>query len=287
MESQAKTAPPKDADRDTLEGAEPMPFWRKLTEALLIWATTPLSELGVLSKLVFESFYWGIRPPYRYRLFFAAAEFVGVGSIFIVALTGLFTGMVLGLQLVDGFREFGAENQTGAVVGLGMSREIGPVFSALMVSSRAGSAITTELGSMRVTSQIDALETMAVSPVQYLVVPRLLAGVSMVPLLTMLFNIVGMCGAWFVAVRLMGIDQGIFLDRMAWLVDWEDVLHGLTKSTVFGFTVCLVACRHGFFASGGAAGVGRATNRSVVHNAIAILALDYFITSILIGQGLF
>lgn len=281
-----KTAPPTDTDRSGRE-PEGRSALAEAAEALATWLLTPLAELGMLFRMSGEALFWGVRPPYRFRLFLRAMDFVGVGSIFIVGLTGLFTGMVLGLQLVDGFREFGAENQTGAVVGLGMAREIGPVFSALMVSSRAGSAMTTELGSMRVTSQIDALTTMAVNPVQYLVVPRLFAGMTMVPLLTMLFNIIGMCGAYVVSVHLMGIDPGIFLDRMSWLVDWEDVFHGLIKATVFGVTICLIACRQGFYASGGAAGVGRATNRSVVHSAIAILALDYLITSVLLGQGLF
>jgi phospholipid/cholesterol/gamma-HCH transport system permease protein len=214
-------------------------------------------------------------------------EFIGVGSIFIVSLTGLFIGMVLGLQMVDGFREFGAENQTGAVVGLALSREIGPVFAALMVSSRAGSAITTELGSMRVSSQIDALTSMAVNPVQYLIVPRIVAGLVMVPVLTMLFLLIGMFGCYLVCIGLLGLDPGIFLDRAQWLVDWHDVGQGQIKAAVFGFTVVLVACRQGFFASGGAAGVGQATNRSVVHNAVAILALDYMLTSLIIGQGFF
>jgi phospholipid/cholesterol/gamma-HCH transport system permease protein len=193
--------------------------------------------------------------------------------------------MVFGIQLVDGVRQFGAENQVGAVVGLALTRELAPVFSAIMVSSRAGSAMTTELGSMRVTNQIDALTTMAVNPVQYLVVPRLIAGALMVPLLTMLFNLVGIFGAWFICVKVLGLDSGIFVDKVRWYVDTEDLTQGLVKATVFGFTVALIACRQGFFASGGAAGVGRATNRSVVHSAVAILILDYVVTSIITGQG--
>ncbi|MEZ4288195.1 MAG: ABC transporter permease [Polyangiales bacterium] len=194
---------------------------------------------------------------------------------------------MLALQLVDGFRDFGAENQTGAVVGLALSREIAPVFAALMVTSRAGSAITTELGSMRVTNQIDALTTMAVNPVQFLVVPRVIAGVVMLPVLTMLFNIVGMFGAWIVGVKMLGIDHGIFLGQMRWLVDWKDVWQGLIKAAVFGVTICLIACRQGFYAGGGAQGVGRATNRAVVHSAIAVLLLDYVVTSLVLGEGMF
>jgi phospholipid/cholesterol/gamma-HCH transport system permease protein len=245
----------------------------------------PFAEIGALSRLLAESVFWGIRPPYRVRLFVGAMEFVGIGSIFIVSLTALFVGAVLALQLVDGFRDFGAENQTGAVIGLALAREVGPVFAALMVTSRAGSAMTTELGSMRVTNQIDALVTMAVNPVQYLVVPRVVAGFVMVPVLTMLFNVVGVFGAFSVAVFLMGLDPGVFMDRLQWLVDWDDVSQGLTKAMVFGVAVTLIACRQGFYAKGGAAGVGRATNRAVVHSAIAILMLDYLVTSMILGEG--
>ena len=156
-----------------------------------------------------------------------------------------------------------------------------------MVSSRAGSAMTTELGSMRVTSQIDAMTTMAVNPVQYLVVPRIFAGVAMVPFLTVLFNVIAMTGSYLVAVNLLGLDGGIYLERFKWLVDWEDIRQGLIKAAVFGGTVSLIACRQGFFASGGASGVGQATNRCVVHCAVAILALDYVMTELILGQGLF
>jgi phospholipid/cholesterol/gamma-HCH transport system permease protein len=156
-----------------------------------------------------------------------------------------------------------------------------------MVTSRAGSAMTTELGSMRVTNQIDALVTMAVNPVQYLVVPRLVAGFVMVPVLTMLFNVVGVMGAFFVAVTLLGLDPGVFMDRLQWLVDWDDLSQGLIKAMVFGVAVTLIACRQGFYAKGGAAGVGRATNRAVVQSAIAILMLDYLVTSLVLGEGFF
>jgi len=254
-----------------------------LIKALL----SPFVEISALFKLLWESVFWGIRPPYRGWLFVEAMEFIGIGSIFLVSLTAVFVGGVLALQLVDGFRDFGAENQTGAVIGLALAREVGPVFAALMVTSRAGSAMTTELGSMRVTNQIDALITMAVNPVQYLVVPRLVAGFVMVPVLTMLFNVVGVLGAFFVAVALLGLDPGVFMDRLKWLVDWDDLSQGLIKAMVFGVAVTLIACRQGFYAQGGAAGVGRATNRAVVQSAIAILMLDYLVTSLVIGQGFF
>lgn len=245
----------------------------------------PFEEIGALARLLWESMIWAVRPPFRARLFIEAMEFIGVGSIFIIALTAFFVGGVLSLQLVDGFRDFGAENQTGAVIGLALSREIGPVFAALMVTARAGSAMTTELGSMRVTNQIDALTTMAVNPVHYLVVPRLAAGVVMVPILTTLFFLVGMFGAYTVAVELLALDPGIFMERMRWFVDWKDMQQGLIKAAVFGLTLCLIACRQGLYAEGGAAGVGRATNRAVVYSAVAILLLDYLVTGVILGEG--
>ncbi len=262
-------------------------MWRTLWEGARKLLAAPFEEIGVLARLLGQSLLWAVRPPFRGRLFVESMEFIGVGSVFIIALTSLFVGGVLSLQLVDGFRDFGAENQTGAVIGLALSREIGPVFAALMVTSRAGSAMTTELGSMKVTSQIDALVTMAVNPIQYLVVPRLAAGIVMVPILTMLFNIVGVIGAYLVAVHFLSLDPGIFLDRLRWFVDWDDMRQGLVKASVFGLTLCLIACRQGLYAEGGAAGVGRATNRSVVHSAVAILLLDYLVTGVILGEGIF
>lgn len=243
-------------------------------------------EVGSLALLLGQAIFWGARPPYRVRLWIDALDFVGVGSIFIVGLTGLFVGMVFGLQLVDGFRQLGAENQVGTVIGLALTRELAPVFSALMVSSRAGSAMTTELGSMRVTDQIDALSTMAVNPVQYLVVPKLIAGFIALPALTMLFNVIGIAGAWLVCVQMLGLDPGVFFDKVFWFVDGRDLFQGVVKAGVFGLAIALIACRHGFYASGGAAGVGRATNRAVVQSAVSILLLDYVITGIVTGQGL-
>ncbi len=195
----------KDVDDEPEEERGPGRLER-IADALIAVPLGLLAEIGTLTTLLGQALFWGVRPPYRLRLLIEALDFVGVGSIFIVGLTGTFVGMVFGIQLVDGFRQFGAENQAGAVVGLALTRELAPVFSALMVSSRAGSAMTTELGSMRVTDQIDALSTMAVNPVQYLVVPRLLAGLIMVPILTMLFNLVGIAGAYLVAVKFMGLD---------------------------------------------------------------------------------
>lgn len=250
---------------------------------LALWSfpKAALLEIGTVASLAFSTLVWAVRPPYRGRLFIAAMEFVGVQSIFIVGLTGTFTGMVFGLQLVYSLRQFGAENTVGGVVALALSRELAPVFTGLMVTSRAGSAMATELGTMRVTDQIDALSTMAVNPVQYLVVPRFIAGIVTVPALCMLFNVVGMFGAYVVAVHMLSLDPGVFVARMSWQADGSDIMQGLVKSAVFGATISLVACRHGFYASGGAAGVGQATTKAVVQSSVCILVLNYFITSLM------
>jgi phospholipid/cholesterol/gamma-HCH transport system permease protein len=283
-ETDQRTAPPVDAQLGGAAEEETAPLHVRIGRALLLLLLRPFAEVGTFGRMLSEAVVWGVRPPYRWRQMVRSMAFIGVGSVFIVGLTGVFVGMVLGLQLADGFRQFQAENQTGGVVGLGLSREMAPVFAALMVSARAGSAMTTEIGSMRVTSQIDALVTMAVNPVQYLVVPRLVAGTLMLPLLTVLFTVTGMIGAYLVCIEILGLDPGVFMDRVRWFVDWPDVRQGLIKAAVFGFTVCLIACRQGFYAQGGAAGVGRATTRAVVQSAVAIVALDYVLTSLIMGQ---
>jgi phospholipid/cholesterol/gamma-HCH transport system permease protein len=256
--------------------------WERIADLVLALPLAFLAEVGVMAQLAYETARWGIKPPYRGRQFIDSMEFIGVQSLFIVSLTGLFVGAVFALQLVIALRQFGAESQAGPVVSLALSREIAPVFAALMVSSRAGSAIATELGSMRVSNQIDALTTMSVSPVQYLIVPRVVAGFLMVPILCLLFDMIGFGGAYIVGVGLYELDSGVFIERAKWLVDAWDVQQGLIKSAVFGVAVTLIACRQGYYAAGGAAGVGLATNRAVVQSAIWVLILDYFLTSMLI-----
>lgn len=240
-----------------------------------------LEELGQLALLAWSSLLWLLRPPYRFGLVLASMEFIGFQSIFIIGLTGWFSGAVLCLQSVYGFRQFGAEGMVGGVVALSLTRELSPVFAALMLTSRAGSAIATELGTMRVTDQIDALSTMAVNPVQYLVVPRVVAGILMMPVLCMLFTGTGLLGAYMVGVGSLGIDPGVFMDRLRWYVDASDVFDGLVKATVFGYVVTLIACRQGFYAKGGAAGVGVAVTRAVVTGSVTVLVLDYILTSLL------
>lgn len=243
--------------------------------------TNALDGIGRCLMLTFQSVLWTFRPPYRLSQLLLAADFIGVESVFIVSLTGVFSGMVLALQMTYSLRQYGAEGVVGAVVAVSLAREISPVFSALMVTARAGSAMAAELGNMRVTEQIDALTTMAVSPVQYLLSPRLLAALLMVPLLCILYSCVGMAGAWLVAVNWLGVDPGMFLANIEKGLVPRDFYMGLVKSATFGFLVCAISCNQGFNASGGAKGVGEATTRAVVQSAVAILVANYVITSLM------
>lgn len=236
-----------------------------------------VSEIGGMSQTIASVAKWAFRPPYRMQNFFGQLDFVGVGSIFIVTLTGMFTGMVFAHQTSRAFEMFDAESLVGPTVALTITRELGPVFTALMVTMRAGSAMCTELGTMRVTEQVDALETMAVNPVHYLLVPRVLSGLIMVPALVMLFNTAGMFGAYTVSVFVKGISAGTFLARTQQWLDPEDIAEGLIKGAVFGLAVTAIACFKGFHASGGAKGVGAATTQAMVQSALAIFILDYFV----------
>ncbi len=242
-----------------------------------------ISDLGGLATLGFQVARWSVRRPFRPQNFFAQLDFVGVGSIFIVVLTGLFTGMVFAQQSSRAFEMFDAESLVGPTVALTITRELAAVFSALMVTMRAGSAMCTELGTMRVTEQVDALETMAVNPVQYLLVPRVLAGLTMVPVLTMLFNTAGISGAYFVAVTVKGISAGTFLARTRQWLEPADIFEGLIKGALFGLTVALICCYKGFNASGGAKGVGQATTEAMVASALSIFILDFIVGVVLHG----
>ncbi|MFZ5890953.1 MAG: MlaE family ABC transporter permease [Myxococcota bacterium] len=238
-----------------------------------------LEQIGATLDLTARSVTWLFRPPYRFSLFIQAMDFVGVQSIFIVSLTGVFSGMVLALQTTHSLRQFGAEGIVGSLVAISLTREISPVFAALMVTARAGSAMAAELGNMRVTEQIDALVTMGVSPAQYLLTPRLLAATLMLPLLCVLYTCVGMLGAYVVAVQWLGVDPGVFVNNIEKYLVPKDFWMGEIKAFVFGFLVSAISCAQGFNASGGAKGVGEATTRAVVQSAVAILVANYVLTS--------
>ena len=186
------------------------------------------------------------------------------------------------LQLVSALRQFGGDQFVGATLGIALTRELAPVFTSIVIAARAGAGMATELGSMRITEQIDALATMAVNPVQYLVTPRVVAGTLMVPLLSLLFVTMAMAGGYGVAVWLEHVDPGVFVENARWLVETKDLVQGLVKATVFGCALTVISCAQGFNASGGAKGVGIGTTRAVVGSFVTILVLDYFLTDIIL-----
>ncbi len=243
-------------------------------------------NIGGTITLTFQSVVWLFRPPFRISQMFAAMDFLGVQSIFIVGLTGIFSGMVVALQTTYALRNFSAEGRVGGIVAVSLAREVAPVFSGIMLTARAGSAMAAELGNMRVTEQIDAIATMGVSPVQYLLSPRLLASTLMVPLLYVLYLSVGMGGAYLVAVIWLGGDPGVFMQSIKDFAAPKDLQMGVIKAAVFGFIVSAISCRHGFFASGGARGVGLATTRAVVESCVTILIANYLLTQALLGNEL-
>jgi phospholipid/cholesterol/gamma-HCH transport system permease protein len=241
-----------------------------------------LDVLGSHVILGVRALSWIPRRPYRPINYLEAAEYIGFGSLPIILLVGFFTGAVMSLQSVYAFRSFGLESLAGGVTGKALSTELAPVLAALMLSGRAGAGIATELGTMRISEQIDALESMAVNPIQFLILPRLIAGVFMAPILTLIFFIVGMGGAYIVAVFNEGVDHGQFVSNTKDILDFVDVVQGLLKSCVFGFVVVLIGCYQGFFASGGGRGVGMGTTRAVVIGSVTILILDYMLSNILL-----
>ncbi len=232
-----------------------------------------------------ETLAWMVRPPFRLELILFQMAAIGVGSVFIVSTTGFFTGMVLALQTNYAMRQLGAEGYVGGSVAVALVRELGPVLTALFVVGRSGSAIATELGTMRVTEQIDAMETMAVNPVQYLVVPRVIAAVAMLPLLTILFNTIGYAGGYLMGIYVAEIPAGPFIEHTRTLVEVRDVLHGLFKSLIFGYVVALITCWRGYAATGGSRGVGEGTTRAVVMSSVAILVVDVAFVIVTVGSG--
>ena len=260
------------------EAPQKQPLLRALLKPALEW----LDGLGRLLMLTGQTVTWALRPPYRPGQVLHAMEFIGVQSIFIVALTGTFSGMVVTLQTAYALRAFSAEGRVGGIVAVSLLRELAPVFTAIMVTARAGSAMAAELGNMRVTEQIDAITTMGVSPVQYLLSPRLVSSMVMLPLLCALYASVGLAGSYVVAVLWLGGDLGTWMQSIRDLAVPKDLTMGLVKSVCFGFILCSISCRHGYYARGGARGVGVATTRAVVDSCVAILVANYLITQAMI-----
>ncbi len=241
-----------------------------------------LSEMGKMFRFLFSAILWFFHPPAQVHLIIQHMKSIGVDSLMVVLLSGLFTGMVLGLQGYYSLSKFQAETWLGSVVALGLIRELGPVLSGFMVTGRTGSAMAAELGTMRVTEQIDALYSMAINPIKYLVSPRIIAGLIAMPLLTALFNVVGIFGAYMIGVGLLDVSSGSYISGMEKSVVFQDVFSGFLKSISNGLIITWTCCYKGFNAPPMATGVSRATTESVVLSFVLILVWDYFLTSILL-----
>jgi phospholipid/cholesterol/gamma-HCH transport system permease protein len=253
---------------------------KALGEHALLPVKAVFGYFGDHAIMLGQAMAWLFRPPFRLRLFLEQMEFVGVGSLIIVLLVGFFSGAVAAQQTISALRIFNQERFVGATVGLSLAQELAPVFTALMITARAGSGMATELGSMRVTEQIDALTTFAVNPVQYLITPRIIATIIMMPIMTMVFNIIGLFGAYLYSIVLENIDLGQFIEQYRYWTDPKDYVIGGTKAAVFGVCLSVAACYQGFNVRGGAKEVGLATTRAVVAGSVSVLISDYFLIDI-------
>ena len=225
---------------------------------------------------------WFFRPPFRFDQILKQLHFIGFKSTFVVVLTALFTGMVLALQGYYSLRKFGSEGLLGSAVALSMIRELGPVLAALMVTARSGSAMTAEIGIMRITEQIDAMETMAINSLQYLISPKIMAALVAVPLLVAIFDVVGIYGGYLVGVKLLSVSGGSYWSSIESAVEWRDVYGGILKSVSFGLIISWICCYKGYYTKMSAEGLGKATTEAVVLSSVLILVWDYFLTSVLL-----
>lgn len=240
-----------------------------------------LGDAGRMSAFLATTLSRVPRRPFRPMLVLAQVEFVGARSTGVVALSAIFTGLVLALQGYNVLVRFGSANLVGSLVALSLTRELAPVLAALMVTARAGSSMAATIGNMAVTEQIDALKSLAVDPVHYLAVPRLLGTVIVMPLLTAMFSVAGIAAAYVFGVSVLGLDGLAFMSNVRSSVEWPDVSIGLWKSLIFGALIAWIATFRGFATQGGALGVGRSTSRTVVESAVLILCGDYVVTALL------
>lgn len=240
-----------------------------------------LMEVGLIVLFFTDSARLLFTKPHRYNEMIRHMEFVGNQSIAIISLTGLFTGLALSLQIYLGFKMFNAVNMVGPVVALGITRELGPVLTGLIVSARAGGAMAARLGTMRVNEQMDALDVMGVNTKQYLIAPRIFAAVVCMPLLTAVFDFVAMLGSYLLCVKLVQIDEAVFWQKIRDTVEVRYLNEGLFKAALFGLVFSIVCTYRGYNTTGGAKGVGDATNQGVVQSMVMIIILDYFLGNLI------
>lgn len=254
---------------------------RRLFEGVGRGVLAPIEDLGRAVQILFVGLTNVFRPPFRFHLILVQIEFIGIKSLPIILLASVFTGAVFTYESFEAFAYFGAQGMVGGTVGVAITRELAPTLTGLLVAGRAGSAMAAELGSMRVSEQIDALDAMAVDPINYLIKPRLVAAIVSVPLLTVVFDVFGILGSYAVAIYVLHLSEPEYVVRMRDWVDWDDVWSGITKAIAFGVIVGTVACYKGYYTEGGAAGVGQATTSSVVVASVVILVSNFFIALLL------
>jgi phospholipid/cholesterol/gamma-HCH transport system permease protein len=240
-----------------------------------------INEAGSIVIFFRESIVLLFTSPSRFGEVIKHMEFIGNQSVAIISLTGLFTGLALSLQLYLGFKMFNAVNLVGATVALGISRELGPVLTGLIVAARAGGAMAARLGTMRVNEQIDALDVMGVNTKQYLIAPRIIAAVICMPMLTAVFDFVAMVGSYFLCVNVVQLDPAIFMQKIADIVAVRHIMEGLFKAIFFGLVFAVLCTYRGFNTTGGAKGVGDATNQGVVQSMVMIIVIDYFLANLI------
>ncbi|MBC7754695.1 MAG: ABC transporter permease [Moraxellaceae bacterium] len=240
-----------------------------------------ISSIGEIVMFGYQSMALTFATPYRYTEIMRHMEFVGNQSVGIITLTSIFTGLALSFQVYLGFKLVNAVNLVGPTVALGITRELGPVLTGLIVSARAGGAMAARLGTMRVNEQMDALDVMGVNTKQYLIAPRIVAAALCMPLLTALFDFMAMFGSWILCTKIVGLDQAVFFEKIRQTVEVHHINEGLFKSFVFGIMFAVICTYHGFNTTGGAKGVGEATNKGVVTSMVGIIIVDYFLMNII------
>ena len=240
-----------------------------------------LEHTGGAALLFFDALISLIKSPPKLKHIFKYMDDIGVSAAILIAITGFFTGGVLVVETYPSFHRFNAEYLIGALVSLSLARELSPVLVALLITARSGSSIAANIGTMRITEQIDALEVMAVDPIRYLITPRLIAGLIMVPMLTLLSYTSGLLGGYFVGTVLYGINPYLFVEKMKDFTELYDIVGGLYKSAAFSVLIVMISCYFGYIAKGGAEGVGKATTTAVVVSSVLILIVDYFLTELI------
>lgn len=240
-----------------------------------------INGLGHFTNFIGKTIFWTFKPPYRLKLLFDQLFFIGNKSIFIIFLTSSFTGAVFAFQTYLGFKAINADSFIGPIVTIALAKELAPVLSGLVVAGRCGAAMAAQIGTMKVTEQIDALEVLGINSYQYLAVPRILGSMISLPMLSAIFLIIGYAGSWFIGIKVIGIDEIIYTQKLSDMMDLGMVTEGIIKATVFGYLIGVIGTYHGFAVKGGAEGVGKGTNMAVVWGMVIVLIVDFFLTSFL------